>query len=107
MTTTRFVNPIIPEEELKQLDVVLKEFEKLGEIHINNSPNHSGVDDIVNRIHMLVYLDVLKNVVRSMTDLKGFVNTTREEFISLVTDEGKVRLNEVEKALLMKSLFKL
>ena len=104
MATTRFVNPIIPEEELKQLDVFLKEFEKLGEIHINNNPNHSGVDDIVNRIHMFVYLDVLKNMIESVMILKSLLEESREGFISKVTNEGKLTLDETEMRLLMRSL---
>ena len=96
MTTTKFVNTAIPEEELKQMEVLFKEFEKLREIHTNNGLKESEMDDVVNRIHLFIYLEALKKMIESVMILKSLLEESREGFISKVTNEGKLTLDEAE-----------
>lgn len=50
----------------------------------------------VEKVHILLYLDLVKDFIEAIGSLRGLVEVDESEFIKTVTDGGKTTLDEVE-----------
>ena len=100
-------NTIISKEELEALQEVFKSVDHLVEAHNNSICGlKSAVDKStkVERLHILTYLDISKDLFKAVQSLKAVIKISEEDFIRAATQEGKRTLDEVIKVTMFKSL---
>ena len=62
--------------------------------------NASSLD----RMSTIIYLDILSDFLKKASVLRGFLEISEDEFLRLVTKDGKLSLSEAETQVLMKGL---
>jgi len=56
------------------------------------------------KVHILLYMDLVKDFIRDIGALRGLLEVSEEEFIKEVTEDGKMSLEEVEHKLMFSML---
>ena len=88
-------NPIIPEAEVTAVKKVIEAFEELKKIHGCHRPIFDNGEDDLDRLHILVYLHFVKDLVESGLTLKELIEVSREDFEKTVTNNGEREISEV------------
>ena len=88
-------NPIIPEAEVTAVKKVIEAVEELKGIHGCHRPIFDNGEDDLDRIHILAYLHFVKNLIESGLILKELIESSREDFEKLATNNGEREVFEV------------
>ena len=88
-------NKIIPEAEVLAVKKVIEAFEELKEIHKRTIPIFKGIEDNLDRLHSLIYLHAIKDLVEISGVLKGLLEDSREDFEKTITNNGEREVEEV------------
>lgn len=56
------------------------------------------------KIHTLLYMDLVKDFIQSIGAIRGLLEESEEEFVKTITDDGKMTLDEVERKLMTNML---
>lgn len=96
-------NTMIPEEEMAKIRKVIEASNNLLENHNALTPN-IDVNDSVMRVHTLLYLEVVKDLMKTSKLLEALFEMDREKFIAMVTDDNKRDIRTVEREMMMSML---
>lgn len=88
-------NPIIPEAEVTAVKKVIEAVEELKEIHKLHQPIFDNGEDDLDRLHILVYLHFVKDLIESGLILKELIEVSREDFEKTATNNGEREVLEV------------
>lgn len=100
-------NTIIPQGDITKAKAIVDSVNDYVSNHEMEIPNIEDADDTVQRVHTLLYLDIMKDIINVVGILESFLSTTEEKFIEIVTDKGELSIEEVEKRLMAKMLIDL
>lgn len=100
-------NKIIPEAEIKMVESVLKQVDELQKLHGILKPNMSNLDNRLERVHSILYLELLKDFVNSAKMLEAMLKISEESLMNIITDEGKIPFDVAEMKVLMTALSKI
>ena len=98
-------NIMICNKEREALEQIFKGVDQLAEAH-----KHIGVENLMRatekaseaeKVHILLYLDLVKDFVHAIGALKGLLEVDEQEFIDTVTEHGKKSLNTVSHEIMM------
>lgn len=101
-------NTMISNKELEALQEIFKGVDHFCEAH-----NKEGLDSImttirratqVEKVHILLYMDLVKDFIRDIGALRSLLEEDESKFIEVVTDGGKITLDEVEGKLMTSML---
>lgn len=101
-------NTMISNKELEALQEIFKSVDHFCEAH-----NKEGLDSImtttrratqVEKVHILLYMDLVKDFIRDIGALRSLLEEDESKFIEVVTDGGKITLDEVEGKLMTSML---
>ena len=88
-------NPIIPEAEVTAVKKVIEAVEELKKIHSCHHPIFDNGEDDLDRLHILVYLHFVKDLIESGLTLKELIEVSREDFEKTATNNGEREISEV------------
>ena len=99
-------NPMLPESELKILGELFKKVDELLENHEKTplSPSKVASANEVEQIHIVMYMDRLKDLITATKTLKDLLEISEAEYIEAVTKDGKIPLADVKRAMMLKML---
>ena len=97
-------NTIIPQEDFTKAKAIIESVNSYVSTHNMVVPNIEDADDVVQRVHSLLYMDIMKDIINVVGILESFLSTTEEKFLEIVTDKGELSIEEVEKRLMAKML---
>lgn len=101
-------NTMISNKELEALQEIFKGIDHFCEAH-----NKEGLDSImtttsratqVEKVHILLYMDLVKDFIKDIGALRSLLEEDESKFIEVVTDGGKITLDEVEGKLMTNML---
>lgn len=101
-------NTMISNKELEALQEIFKGVDHFCEAH-----NSEGLDSLmtttrratqVEKVHTLLYMDLVKDFIRDIGALRSLLEEDESKFIEVVTDGGKITLDEVEGKLMTSML---
>lgn len=99
-------NAMLPESELKILGEI---FEKITELVDNHEKSPLSMKALhesseAEQLHIVMYMDILKDMITSAKSLQGLLEISEEEFIKAVTEDGKISMREVKRKMMMNML---
>jgi transcriptional antiterminator len=99
-------NPMLPESELKILGEIFQKVDELLENHEKTPLKMSMVEKAsdAEQLHIVMYMDMLKEMVVDIKTLKDLLEVSEEDFIKSVTDNGKRTMREVKRVMMMKMI---
>lgn len=103
---------------MKNTMIINKELEALQEIfkgvdHFCGIHNKEGLDSFmtttrratqVEKVHILLYMNLVKDFIKDIGALRSLLEEDESKFIEVVTDGGKITLDEVEDKLVTSML---
>ena len=101
-------NTMISNKELEALQEIFKGVDHFREVH-----NSEGLDSLmtttrratqVEKVHILLYMDLVKDFIKDIGALRSLLEEDESKFIEIVTDGGKITLDEVEGKLITSML---
>lgn len=95
-------NKMISQEEIALLREIDERVEKIKVLH-QTLPNLEEVDNQLKRVHTILYLNMLKDLITLSHSIVTLVDSSEEEFEKAITQEGRT-LEEVERKLLIEFL---
>lgn len=93
-------NTMISNKELEALQEIYKGVDHFFESHHSLTPNDLVNSSEVEKVHILLYMDMTKDFLEAIGALRSLVEMDEKEFIKTVTDDGKVSLKEVKDKLM-------
>lgn len=99
-------NAMLPESELKILGEIFQKVDELLENH-EKTPLSMGMIEKASdaeQLHIVMYMDMLKDMVVDIKTLKDLLEVSEEDFIKSVTDNGKRTMREVKRVMMMKMI---
>lgn len=81
-------NTMISKEELEALEGIFKSVDHFVEVHKNSTSEFRGSikgSTKVEELHTIMYLDMVKNLIKCVTLLKAITIISEEEFIRAST----------------------
>lgn len=99
-------NSVIPKEVSEQVEVVLKEVDKLKEVFQKNNPQLQEETPREEMLHSVFYLDLINKFFKASCNLKAHTEITKEEFICGITNNGKLTFDEAEAGILTAMMVK-
>ena len=95
-------NTALPQSEVELVEKALKVVHEIIDNHKNVLPDLAKLgDDSFSRVHIIMYLEFMKDFLSSAGALEGVMNLTEEELTEKLAKEGKT-LKEFEMNLMMK-----
>ena len=107
-------NTMISNKELEALQEIFNGVDHFCEAH--NLLYSVGLDSLmtttkratqVEKVHILLYMDLVKDFIKAIGALRGLLEEDESKFIEVVTDGGKVTLDEVESKLMTSMLMEI
>lgn len=95
-------NKMISQEEIALLREIDERVEKIKVLH-QTLPNLEEVGNQLKRVHTILYLNILKDLITLSHSIVTLVDSSEEEFEKDITQEGRT-LEEVERKLLIEFL---
>ena len=100
-------NTILSQEEVTMVNGII---EKVN-VYINNhkpfNPNSEDMDNRLQRIHILLYMRITKDLITSAKSLENILECSPEEFEKTITYDGEFSLEEAEKNLMTNMVMEL
>ena len=95
-------NTILPQSEVELVEKALKVVHEIIDNHKNVIPDLEKLgNDSFSRVHIVMYLDFMKDFLSSAGALEEIMNLTEEELTEKLAEKGKT-LKEFEMNLMMK-----
>lgn len=92
-------------EALQKIYSGVDEFIKAhNETSIEAMMEHTHTASKAEKIHTLLYMDLVKDFIQSIGAIRGLLEESEEEFVKTITDDGKMTLDEVERKLMTNML---
>ena len=101
-------NTMICDKEREALEQIFKGVDQFAHAH-----NHIGVENLMRatekaseaeEVHILLYLDLVKDFIHDIGALRGLLEVDELKFIDIVTEHGKRSLKDVSQNLMMERL---
>lgn len=99
-------NPIIPEAEVKATKKVIEAVKELKEVHKCNSPVFGEETDL-DRLHTIVYLHFVKELIGNAEAVKELLEFTREQFEKNVTHNGDIKVEDALRNAMLSEMLKI
>ena len=101
-------NTMICDEEREALEEIFKGVDKLVEAHdkeltLERVKGASKVE----KVHSLLYMTMLKDFLQDIGAIRSMLHVEEDQFIDIVTENGKLSLDEVEKKLMTQIMLEL
>ena len=97
-------NTMISNKEREALEKVYSAVDEFVNVHEQITFEQVSRSTKVEKIHILLFMDLVKDLLISAKSIKGLLDEDENSFIEAVTDGGKMTLDEVEKKLMHKML---
>lgn len=99
-------NKMLPESELRILGELFEKIDELVENHEKTplTPSKVASASEIEQIHIIMYMDCLKDLITATKILKDLLEIGEEDFIEAITKDGKLSLAEVKRAMMMKMI---
>ena len=97
-------NTIVPKEEVESIQKVIDQFKKYTDKHEMIAPNMKSMDNKLHVIHTIMYLETLRDIAKAVGIMESLLEVSEEEFLSTITDDGKLTVEEVYRRLILESL---
>lgn len=96
-------NSMIPTSELKILGEIIQKADELVANREKTPLTMSSIERAseAEQVHIVMYMDLLKDALTSIKTLSGLLEVSEEEFIKVVTDDGKLTMKEVKRKMMM------
>ena len=104
-------NTMISNKEREALEQIYKGVDKFIEAH-----NETALEEMMRhtrtartatkaeKVHGLLYMSLVKDFIHDIGALRGLLETSEEEFVKTVTEDGKMSLDEMEHRLMFSML---
>ena len=101
-------NIMMSNKEREALEQIFKGVDKFSEAH-----NHIGVENLMRaiekaseaeKVHILLYMDLVKDFVQAIGALRSLLEVDEQEFIDTVTEHGNRSLKDVSHEIMVNSL---
>ena len=92
-------NPILPKEDIEKIKEVIEKVNIYIDSHQKISPNISDVGSRLNRVHTMLYLEIVKDLITNVKMLEQILECSPEEFEKIFTEDGET-LENVERMLM-------
>ena len=101
-------NTMICDKEREALEEIFKGVDKLVEVP-NKELTFESVRSAskVEKVHSLLYMTMLKDFLQDIGAIRSMLNVEEDQFIDIVTENGKLSLDEVEKKLMTQMMMEL
>ena len=97
-------NTIVPKEDTENMQKVIDQFKEYTDKHQMITPNMMNMDNKLHVIHTIMYLETLRDIEKSVGIMKSLLEVSEEEFLSTITDDGKLTVEEVYRRLILESV---
>lgn len=100
-------NTMISNKELEALQEIFKGVDHFCEAHNKesfDSHDYPRRATQVEKVHILLYMDLVKDFIKDIGALRSLLEEDESKFIEVVTDGGKITLDEVEGKLMTSML---
>lgn len=98
-------NTLLPKEEVQKLEEIIQKVDELIEVHNNlDMPDFLNCKDDLMHVHIVMYLDMVKDIIISAKRMKGLLEISEEEFKEAVTLNGEISLEEAKARSMMNVL---
>ena len=94
-------NIMISNKEREALEEIFNGVDKLVEVHDKELTFESirGASK-VEKVHILLYMTMLKDFLQDIGAIRSMLTVEEDQFIDIVTESGKLSLDEIEKKLM-------
>lgn len=93
-------NTVIPQADIDKLKEVIEKVKDYVESHKQCEPARESLTQL-NRIHSVLYLRMIKELISTARSLESLLECSEEEFIKTITGDGKITVDEAEKNLML------
>ena len=102
-------NRILPQEEVQKVQNLIQAHQELKECHMAHTltPERLAEASELEQIHIAIYLDMLKDLVRTVGALRDIFEMPEEEFQKVVTKNGEKTLEEVKMNIMVNAMMKM
>lgn len=100
-------NTMINNKEREALEKVVNAVDEFIKAHEQTTVEQVMKSSKVEKVHILLYMDLVKDLICSAKSVKSLIEESEEKFIETVTDGGQMTLDEVEKRLMTSILMDL
>lgn len=100
-------NTMINDKEREALEKVVNAVDEFIKAHEQTTLEQVMKSTRLEKVHTLLYMDMVKDLVCSAKSLRSLLEESEEKFVEIVTDGGKISLDEVEKRLMTSMLMDL
>lgn len=100
-------NTMISNKELEALQEIFRGVDHFCEAHnkeIDSLMSTTMRATQVEKVYILLYMDLVKDFIKDIGALRGLLEEDEIKFIEVVTDGGKITLDEVESKLMTSML---
>lgn len=94
-------NKMLPKENVAKAKEVIAKIKEYAETHAHVTPNIEGASDPLQRIHTVLYLDMVNDIVKTALALESLLNSTEDEFIDKITNGRKMTIEEVDRRVIV------
>ena len=101
-------NIMMSNKEREELEEIFKGVDKLVEAHDKELTfaRVRGASN-VKKVHSLLYMTMLKDFLQDIGAIRSMLHVEEDQFIDIVTENGKLSLDEVEKKLMTQMMMEL
>ena len=101
-------NTMICDKEREALELIFYGVDKLVEAHDKELTFErvKGASK-VEKVHSLLYMTMLKDFLQDISAIRSMLLVEEDQFIDIVTESGKLSLDEVEKKLMTHMMLEL
>lgn len=93
-------NKMLPEKEVELLKGIIENVKELAKVNSSHEPNFDEANDLY-LVHSVIYLRGLKDFITNAMILEELLNETEEHFLAVITEEGKLTLEDVKEEVMM------
>ena len=101
-------NSILPQKEVEKVQNLIKAHEELKVCHLADKITSEKLEkaSTLEQIHIALYLEMLKDLVRTIGALKDLMEIPAEEFYDKITNKGELSLDEVKMNVMVNAMMK-
>ena len=100
-------NTIIPKEDVEKVKEIIEKVNGYLDCHAELTPSMDNATDPLLRIHTVLYLDMMKDIIRSAKALEFLLDCNEEDFVKSITEDGKRTIEEVDKKVMFNMLMEI
>lgn len=93
-------NKMLPEKEVELLKGIIENVKELAKVHSSHEPDFDKANDLY-LVHSFTYLKGLKDFITNAMVLEELLNETEEQFLAVITEEGKLTFEDVKEKVMV------